>query len=1156
VNWRSAVGAPVVANNTPSNRSTHLPISPFQTRPFMKYSRHAFLVTALIALSLVVVSNTLQAATLTRTSTFSYEAASGHLLKEIIEPSSSNLCLVTSYTLDTYGNRTAGTVRNCNGSAGEAAAPTGDAVFVSRTSSNTFDSHGQFPLTSTNALNQSESQSFDSRTGAALSLTGPNALTTGWAYDDFGRKILERRADGTGTQWSYLYCSGINGGTQTCPTVGSIASSYVLVSTPVASVDLVAKTAGAANGAISKTYYDALNRELRSETQGFDGTGTSTAIYQDTQYDNLGRPYKTSRPYYASQAVYWTTLTYDALNRVTNEALPDGTSSLTSYSGLIVISVNANNQARTTIRNSQGQIVSVTDAQNQTISYSYDPFGNLIQTTDSVGNQVKLTYDLRGRKTGLQDPDLGTWSYAYDALSQLIRQTDAKAQVTTLSYDAIGRQTNRSEADLVSSWYFDTYKGGAACPKGIGKLCQAETSTGYNRTHSYDPFGRPAGNITTIDASYSTSASYDSNGRIATQTYPTGVAPTALTVKYVYTALGYLKEVRDNTSNALYWSANTLDAEGHLLAQTYGNNVQTQQTYNPANGRVTNIIAGAGSAVQNLSYSSYDPLGNLWTRNDGNQYLTETFTYDSLNRLKTSTVNSSGAGTIAKSISYDGIGNVTNRSELGSYTYPASGTNSTRPHALTRVDLANGDSLRYSYDANGNQSAQDRYNASNTIIAGQSRTTTYTSFNMPNTMTSASATTTWFYGTEHQRVKETSTTQGTTIYLNPGSSGDLAFEKDIKPNGTIEQRNFISAYGQVIAVMKQTQVAGNTTNSVRYFHRDNLGSVTAITDENGNLPERLAYEPFGKRRFPAGQDDPTNSIAAQTTDRGFTNHEHIEEFALIHMNGRVYDPAIGRFISADPNVPDAFDMQSFSRYSYVLNNPLGYTDPSGFADEIPRVPVTGCDAACREKWIDNYESGSYFLSNRVDLFNSTLGFDKSLPTARLVITAPRPKKQASFTRLVNSYDNFLTGSYGQRAEMSRRTGDYLGWFGNEAAGVLYGMMNLATLGEGAAVAAALKSTVVGTEKTIYVIGRQADTAVAENWTGHSVLNIENWTLAKNDQFIDRIIFEKAPVYLGSPQIEATLWDAANNRMTVYARELEQLLAAGYKQVGDYLILGR
>jgi hypothetical protein len=88
---------------------------------------------------------------------------------------------------------------------------------------------------------------------------------------------------------------------------------------------------------------------------------------------------------------------------------------------------------------------------------------------------------------------------------------------------------------------------------------------------------------------------------------------------------------------------------------------------------------------------------------------------------------------------------------------------------------------------------------------------------------------------------------------------------------------------------------------------------------------------------------------------------------------------------------------------------------------------------------------------------------------------------------------------------------------------------------------------------IYVLGRRVDTAVAKNWPGHSVLDISDWTLAKNDALIQNIIDQRASVYLGSPQTQATLWDAANNRMTVFARELEQLKAGGHIQVGDFML---
>jgi hypothetical protein len=97
-----------------------------------------------------------------------------------------------------------------------------------------------------------------------------------------------------------------------------------------------------------------------------------------------------------------------------------------------------------------------------------------------------------------------------------------------------------------------------------------------------------------------------------------------------------------------------------------------------------------------------------------------------------------------------------------------------------------------------------------------------------------------------------------------------------------------------------------------------------------------------------------------------------------------------------------------------------------------------------------------------------------------------------------------------------------------------------------------KPTCPATKQPTYVLGRQVDTAVAKDWAGHSALDIPNWTLAKNDAWIQNIIDTRGSVYLGSPQTRATLWDAVNNRPTVFARELEQLRNAGYTQVGDYM----
>lgn len=109
--------------------------------------------------------------------------------------------------------------------------------------------------------------------------------------------------------------------------------------------------------------------------------------------------------------------------------------------------------------------------------------------------------------------------------------------------------------------------------------------------------------------------------------------------------------------------------------------------------------------------------------------------------------------------------------------------------------------------------------------------------------------------------------------------------------------------------------------------------MAAITNELGAVVERLAYDPWGKRRFvntAPGQADPLDAIVGVRTDRGYTGHEHLDEMGVIHANGRIYDPLIGRFMSADPFIQAAGELQNYNRYSYVLNNPLGLTDPSGF----------------------------------------------------------------------------------------------------------------------------------------------------------------------------------------------------------------------------------
>ena len=128
------------------------------------------------------------------------------------------------------------------------------------------------------------------------------------------------------------------------------------------------------------------------------------------------------------------------------------------------------------------------------------------------------------------------------------------------------------------------------------------------------------------------------------------------------------------------------------------------------------------------------------------------------------------------------------------------------------------------------------------------------------------------------------------------------------------------------------------TGSVKleYLHRDHLGSVDVITDELGAVVQRMSFDAFGKRRetnWTAFNEAAITNFNTDITTRGFTGHEQIDAVGLVHMNGRVYEPEIGRFLSADPIVEDIENLQTYNRYSYVRNNPLTWTDPSGFESD-------------------------------------------------------------------------------------------------------------------------------------------------------------------------------------------------------------------------------
>ena len=203
-------------------------------------------------------------------------------------------------------------------------------------------------------------------------------------------------------------------------------------------------------------------------------------------------------------------------------------------------------------------------------------------------------------------------------------------------------------------------------------------------------------------------------------------------------------------------------------------------------------------------------------------------------------------------------------------------------------------------------------------------------------MSKGSTSAEFWYGPDRARVLQVatrSTESERTVYL-----GSLYERTVITPStGSVTTRHvhYVRAGDETVAIKTWSKVGtGTYAPQVRYPHRDHLGSVVAITTETGTVESRSSFDVWGKRRDPNTWVTPapgTFTAAPTATDRGYTGHEHVDELGLVHMNGRIYDPEIGKFLSADPTLQFPESTQGYNRYAYAGNNPLTFTDPSGFS---------------------------------------------------------------------------------------------------------------------------------------------------------------------------------------------------------------------------------
>jgi RHS repeat-associated protein len=444
----------------------------------------------------------------------------------------------------------------------------------------------------------------------------------------------------------------------------------------------------------------------------------------------------------------------------------------------------------------------------------------------------------------------------------------------------------------------------------------------------YDSLSRPHEVIETIAGrNYKSESKFDELGRIKQAIYPSGFA-----VDYHYGAVSELTEIRPAGSQKVLWKLEELYPTGEVRRYKLGNGSTVHRNRDERTDRVTSDTATAAD-LSSLVAKSYehDSNGNLESREDRVTGITESFTYDALDRLQTFT------GPSLKTIvmDYDSIGRIKSRSDVGTYEYGsgcAGGIQS--PFVPKKIGAKS-----FCTDGKGN------------IVNAGRRTLNYNADDLPLEVREGKKFVRFAYGIGGKLLSRED--------LNGSSKTLTRFVGDnyetVESADDVVQRHYVGDF-----LVVETE---GTEYREHYLYKDYLGSTLAAADQNGRIMERFDYDPYGQRRDQRSLNW-VDGIKPSTTTRGFTGHEQIDAMNLIHMKGRIYDPTIGLFLTPDPYVQDLTATQNLNRYTYVMNNPLSYNDPTGHFFSSKTLKHWGRQISNVGKGISSFVSNpGRFISN-------------------------------------------------------------------------------------------------------------------------------------------------------------------------------------------------
>ncbi|KZN66402.1 RHS repeat-associated core domain-containing protein [Pseudoalteromonas luteoviolacea] len=662
-------------------------------------------------------------------------------------------------------------------------------------------------------------------------------------------------------------------------------------------------------------YVDKHGRTVRAAVENYDGTW----IFSDKTFNEKGFVLFESQPYAQNTTPYGAHHSeYDALGRV-GKIVKDQycstfqTGTLTTqygYSGFTTtidvsescFGMTLGQMSRT--NNSLGYVVETKDAAGSITRFAYNSQGNPIVVRDAKGTSIVAKYDALGNKVRVVDPNQGASNFVYNGFGELQRESRGNSVDIGLNIDVLGRvikRTTTDESDIIYTYDSKVY----------GQL-SAMTGNGVTHSYNYDALGRPiTQTVSGDDHSFTTTTYYDANyGRVKGIKYPNN-----LTLEYGYDVRGYQNTVINKANGYVYQNVTERDVFGHIQAKTLGNGVTSKTYYSAQTAQMTgHYTTKNNTELLAIEYNRYDGFGNIKEMSvssgeaGAKNSFDESYLYDNLHRLTSNQIQ--GITTI--SYDYDAIGNILKKSDYASeydYINRMSGHSGGGANAVKRVNK-NGAWVGFSYDYRGN------------MIKGDGLTSaTYNAMDKPIHMTKNGLTVAFTYGPDHMRYKQV---LGNKVTYYAGKH----YEIDVV-NGKTTTRTYIGDFA-VISTESGKQPY------LRYLHKDRLDSARLLTDANGKVVTERNFDPFGKPRSSSGElkaSAKLEDLEEAKTRRGFTDHEHLDELELIHMNGRVYDYNLGRFMSVDPVIQAPMNSQSINPYSYIMNNPLAGTDPTGYSGQ-------------------------------------------------------------------------------------------------------------------------------------------------------------------------------------------------------------------------------